>query len=139
MGSNIHAQSVRNNAENLLGMISMEMIGYYDSQPGILQNRKELIVSGIRKYDDFNIKVSELLRGSPHLDSRRIVFDDDFKNNGPSDHRNYWPLGVPAVMIIGTGGSKNLNYHKETDTIDTLDFTTMTIAVEQIYKMISGF
>lgn len=139
MGSYVHAQSLADRDEEILGMVAMEMIGYYQGRPGAESNRKELIVSGIRKFNDFNKKVSELLKVSPRLSSRRLTFADQDKNNGPSDHRNYWPFGIPAVMIIGSGGSGNPNYHKKTDTIDTLDFELMGIAVESIAHMAFHF
>ncbi len=139
MGSYVHAQSLAGKSHDILGMIALEMIGYYTGKPGAVKNRKELIVSGIRKFDHFNKKVSNLLKISPKLNSRRLAFADKYKNNGPSDHRNYWPFGIPAVMIIGSGGNGNPNYHKVTDTIETLDFETLKIAVESIANLAFNF
>ena len=42
-----------------------------------------------------------------------------------SDHRNYWKFGYKAVMITDTAFFRNPNYHKETDTIETLNFEKM--------------
>ena len=43
-----------------------------------------------------------------------------------SDHRSFWEVGYPAVMIIDTAFYRNPNYHTETDTIDTLNFDKMS-------------
>ena len=73
------------------------------------------------------------------MDSRWISFAENYPNNGPSDHRNYWQFDIPAVMIIGTGGHGNPNYHKATDTIETLDFEIMTHAVNNIAYALFNF
>src|SRR5699024_7728613 len=133
MGSHIHANSIVDNGKEYIGMIALEMIGYYreektgDREMSFYRNR--LVVSGIRRFDAFNLKVAELLRERGVMDSRRLSFADDYRNNGPSDHRNYWSLGIPAVMVIGSGGQGNPHYHTATDTIETLDFKVMTQAV----------
>lgn len=133
MGSFVHATSVFNRQQNVIGMISLEMIGYYEGP------KKQLVVSGIKKYDAFNKHLSELLKTTKQIDSTRLSFADDYRNNGPSDHRNYWKYGYPAAMVIGSGGKKNPHYHQKTDQIDTLDFDTMTRAVNSIAFALLNF
>ena len=143
MGSHIHANSIVDNGKEYIGMIALEMIGYYreektgDREMSFYRNR--LVVSGIRRFDAFNLKVAELLRERGVMDSRRLSFADDYRNNGPSDHRNYWSLGIPAVMVIGSGGQGNPHYHTATDTIETLDFKVMTQAVNSIAHVLFNF
>lgn len=140
MGSYVHAKSIAQKAPDVLGMLALEMIGYYKGKANTKNtDKKELIVSGIKKYDDFNKKISQLLKAPGKLGSRRLAFADTYKNNGPSDHRNYWPFDIPAVMVIGSGGNGNPNYHRETDTIETLDFDLMTKAVESLANVVFGF
>ncbi|MBA6154498.1 M28 family peptidase [Gelidibacter maritimus] len=142
MGSYIHANSLANSNKDYIGMIALEMIGYYredkKSYDGSIY-KNQLIVSGIKSYDSFNRKISQLLKSNGSMDSRWISFAENYPNNGPSDHRNYWPLDIPAVMIIGTGGHGNPNYHKATDTIETLDFEIMTHAVNNIMFALVNF
>lgn len=138
MGSYIHAQSLIGSTHRYIGMIALEMIGYFEGKPGV-PSLKELFVAGIEKYVDFNHKVSSLLKQPQLMASRVRTMPNEDKNNGPSDHRNYWPLNIPGVMIIGSGGNGNPNYHKATDTIGTLDFVTMQKAVESIAYMIFNF
>lgn len=139
MGSYIHAQSIEEQKQDFIGMIALEMIGYYEGKPGALTHQKELFVSGIKRFHSFNRKISSLLRAPHLLTAKSHSLADDNKNAGPSDHRNYWPLDIPAVMIIGSGGNGNPNYHKSTDTIDTLDFNTMRLAVESIAYAVFNF
>lgn len=143
MGSYIHAKSIRDSDREYIGMIALEMIGYYGKEKQANEdttNKKNLlIVSGIKKYDSFNKRISQLLKAYGEIDSRRLSYADNYSNNGPSDHRNYWQFDVPAVMVIGTGGYGNPNYHKITDTIDTLDFEIMTSAVNSLAYAIFNF
>ncbi|MBI4862982.1 MAG: M20/M25/M40 family metallo-hydrolase [Candidatus Riflebacteria bacterium] len=39
-----------------------------------------------------------------------------------SDHASFWAEGYPGVMITDTANFRNPNYHKASDTIETLDF-----------------
>lgn len=138
MGSYIHAKSVYKKNQEIIGMLSLEMIGYYEQLSG--EGKNYLIVSGIKKYDNFNKKVSNLLRKESSMDSRRVSYSDDLKNNGPSDHRNYWLFNYPAAMVIGTGEKRgNPHYHKPSDTIETLNFDVLTEAVNSIGYAVFNF
>ncbi|MBO3098179.1 M28 family peptidase [Gelidibacter pelagius] len=142
MGSYIHANSLTNTNKDYIGMIALEMIGYYREDKESYEvsiYKNQLIVSGIKSYDSFNRKISQLLKTNGSMDSRWISFAENYPNNGPSDHRNYWQFDIPAVMIIGTGGHGNPNYHKATDTIETLDFEIMTDAVNNIAYALFNF
>jgi len=138
MGSYVHADSLDVKNTEYLGMIALEMIGYYHEKNSD-SDKKSLIVSGIERYDDFNKRISKLLRVRRTIDSARFTHADTDKNNGPSDHRNYWKYDIPAVMVIGTGGGGNPNYHTITDTIETLDFDTMTEAVNCLAYALFNF
>lgn len=148
MGSYVHAKSVDTQSRDIIGMVALEMIGYYkekesretqeatDTNSTNEPRKNTLIVSGIKKHDRFNKAISNLLQQPTELMSRRLSFADDYRNNGPSDHRNYWPFDIPAVMVIGTGGKGNPHYHRKTDTIERLDFKTMTEAVNSLAFML---
>jgi hypothetical protein len=42
-----------------------------------------------------------------------------------SDHLCYWDEGFSALMLTDTALFRNPNYHKHTDTVETLDFEAM--------------
>jgi hypothetical protein len=50
---------------------------------------------------------------------------------------NYWHRGIPAVMITDTAMFRNANYHKETDTPDTLDFGRMAEVVNGVIGVLT--
>lgn len=53
-----------------------------------------------------------------------------------SDHRNYWAVGYPAVMVTDTSFYRNPNYHHKSDTPDTLDYGKMAQVVIAVFEAI---
>jgi hypothetical protein len=48
----------------------------------------------------------------------------------------YWDEGYPAIMLTDTALFRNPNYHKHTDTVDTLDFAAMASITENLVSAI---
>ena len=44
---------------------------------------------------------------------------------GRSDHASYWKFGYDALMITNTADYRNPNYHKSSDTMETLNIPKM--------------
>ncbi len=42
-----------------------------------------------------------------------------------SDHVNFWRAGMPAIQVSNTANFRNPNYHRPTDTPETLDYETL--------------
>ncbi len=49
-----------------------------------------------------------------------------------SDHASFWDRGWPAVMVTDTAFVRNPNYHRETDTPDTLDYRFMAAVTDAL-------
>lgn len=49
-----------------------------------------------------------------------------------SDHRSYWAHDWPAMMITDTAFFRNLEYHKEGDTANRLDYRKMADVVSGV-------
>lgn len=49
-----------------------------------------------------------------------------------SDHRNYHPRGIPAVMVTDTAMLRNPHYHQPTDTPETLDYNRLALVARGI-------
>ena len=160
MGSAVHADSIKD-PENIVGMICLEMIGYFSDTPTFglgLSDSNFIVVAGKKDYSQFNRQVFGLtiyggLEGSDSVDDNQnirsgyaesglhVVMADDPSLESLislSDHRNYWTRGIPALMFNDTSHLRNPHYHQPTDTIDTLDFDKMTQVVSCIYKVITS-
>lgn len=51
-----------------------------------------------------------------------------------SDHRNYWPHGINAVMITDTSFYRNKDYHTSEDTPERLDYRRMSKVVVAVFE-----
>ncbi len=132
----------------------LEMVGYTDKSPnsqkspipmmetptvgdflGVVGNKKELVNKIINTAKSVSIPVvgMNLPEGlsfhmieqvSPHLLR--------------SDHAPFWEEGVPAVMWTDTSEFRNPNYHKFTDTPDTLDYEFMAEVVKLLVEVVNG-
>jgi Zn-dependent M28 family amino/carboxypeptidase len=47
------------------------------------------------------------------------------RNFSRSDHVRFWEAGLPAIQVTNTANFRNPNYHRPTDTPDTLDYDTL--------------
>jgi hypothetical protein len=54
-----------------------------------------------------------------------------------SDHLCYWDEGFPALMLTDTALFRNPNYHKHTDTVETLDFEAMASITENLVSALA--
>ncbi|UKB83750.1 M28 family peptidase [Chryseobacterium sp. MEBOG06] len=149
MGSYIHAKSLKDKNIDVYGMASVEMIGYFKDEKNS-QNFPVGILSWIYgNKGDFITLVRKLTGAGPFVNN----FIDNFKNSEQiktetfpapkfvggvdySDHMNYWKFDFPALMITDTSFFRNKNYHKSTDTLETLDIQRMTKVIDAIFLSI---
>jgi Zn-dependent M28 family amino/carboxypeptidase len=148
MGSYIHAKYLKDNKIDVIGMVCLEMIGYFNDA----ENSQEFPLSFLKMFygnkGDFITVVQKFGRGSfarkfnSSMKNQDLIRTKSFQ--GPksivgidfSDHRNYWLFGFSAVMINDTSFYRNKNYHTEDDTMEKLDFNRMTMVVEEIRRSI---
>lgn len=150
MGSAIHASTLYNNKTPVVGMVCLEMIGYYSDTA-----KSQDYPLGIMKMfyggrGDYITVVRKMGNGRfPRMFTRKFkkgtgVETKVFK--GPSwitgvdfsDHRNYWNRKWPALMITDTAFYRNKNYHTEDDTPEKLDYLRMTSVVTKVYRAITA-
>lgn len=148
MGSYIHAESLFRKMTPVIGMICFEMIGCFSDKKGSQEfPSKELrkqypdagnfiMVAGIEKHKSFNNKFYGNMSEDSKIDVQVISLPEEAGYAGLSDHRNYWTFGYRALMINDTCFFRNKNYHKKTDTIDTLDFERMSEVVNSAFNAI---
>lgn len=145
MGSYMHAKSLHdgNVKVKVKGMVCLEMIGYFtnaeksQSYPlpfmGLFYPNKGNFIGVVGNFGSSSLikqVATHMKATSVDVETLRapsFVIGVDF-----SDHRNYWKFGYDAVMVTDTAFYRNPNYHKETDTIDTLSFHKMKEVVKGV-------
>lgn len=150
MGSLFNARHSRERQENIIGMYSLEMVGFYSEA-----RRSQYYPRPVRRFyprtGNFIAFVGNLMSRSflhQSLSSfRRLA---RFPSQGlvapqllvpdirRSDNAAFWFHGYPAVMITDTSNFRNWNYHNVGDKFDTLDYERMALVVEGLVRMLEA-
>ncbi len=145
MGSAVHAAALAAQKADVRCMICLEMIGYYADEPAThnpiltaaAYPRHGRFVAVVGRWRDRALArdVKRAFRGATELPV--------YSYSGPafvgadlSDQRNYWRHGWRAVMVTDTAHLRNPNYHRETDTPDTLDYGAMAGVVDGVLNAV---
>jgi hypothetical protein len=134
MGSYHYAQELKKAKSRVLGMICLEMIGYFTDAPGSQSYPIPFMNTLYPDRGNF-IAIVGNLRSAPWTRKVRNAFaagtDLPVETlNGPalivgidfSDHWSFNKFGYPAVMVTDTAFYRNPYYHLPGDTPDTLDY-----------------
>jgi hypothetical protein len=145
MGSAIHAASVAGQNERIEGVIVLEMIGYFNDEPGsqgyplpafkaFYPNRGNFITV-VSRWDqgDWVKKLKSAMKRASELPVYSFRGPESLPGVDFSDHRNYWPHGIRAAMITNTAFHRNKAYHTPNDTADRLDYDRMAMVVAGVY------
>lgn len=144
MGSYVHAKSLHDAGVAVRGMVSLEMLGYYDERKnsqrypvGALKavyGSRGNYITCVRKFGDgaFANQFSRRFEDAAHLPVKHFKGPAALPGVDFSDHLNYWAFNFPAVMITDTSFYRNANYHEPTDTIETLDFGRIARVVDGV-------
>jgi Zn-dependent M28 family amino/carboxypeptidase len=153
MGSYVHAKSLKENNVDVLGMISLEMIGYYSDEEnsqrfpspikeiGFLFPSKGNFISVVSNFpsNDLRLKMKKSLKQTT-IPTETLIFPSSIEGFlDLSDHASYWKFGYPALLITDTAFFRNENYHTPYDTIDTLNFDKMKEVVNGTYWFLVNF
>jgi Zn-dependent M28 family amino/carboxypeptidase len=145
MGSFVHSRSITNKTVRL--MISLEMIGYFTDE----EKSQNFPIPFLRylypEQGNYIAVVGQLFSSDAGSLKNTINYYtdlDSYSINAPSfvqgvdfsDHRNYWDLNIPAVMVTDTAFFRNKEYHQSTDTYDRLDYESMAKVVYGVFKYV---
>ena len=145
MGSKEYAKMLSDSGVRVRTMISLEMIGYFTDRPDSQQypifflkwmypkTGNYIAVVGKWGQGDLVRNVKRLMKASSAIPVESIAAPRYLPGIDFSDHESFWKYNYPAVMITDTAFYRNKNYHRATDTIDTLDFHRMAEVVKGIY------
>ncbi len=145
MGSMIHASSLKGKKVKI--MISLEMIGYFtdekwsQSYPMPFMNlfypTKGNYIAVVDKFTSDKARdVKKAINKYTSLQACSVNAPSIVPGVDFSDHRNYWAMGYPAVMITDTAFYRNKNYHTENDVSSTLNYKLMAKVVYGVFKYI---
>lgn len=134
MGSQVYARSCRAKNENIIGMIALEMLGYYtvkkNSQKAPFKDLKGkysdkgdfIAVVGNESSRPLTEKFTASLKHTSLIKTELFIPFSYLPEIELSDHSSFWKQNYSAIMITDTAFYRNPNYHEAGDTIDTLNF-----------------
>jgi Zn-dependent M28 family amino/carboxypeptidase len=151
MGSVWHARSLQKAGREVKLMLSLEMIGYFSDAPGsqryfmpsmkYLYSDRGNFIALVGKFGNFAAtrEVKALLAGATDLPVYSINAPRQMQGVDFSDHRSYWALGMPAMMVTDTAFLRNPHYHRAGDTYDKLDYKRMAKVVQGVYAVTQAY
>ncbi len=148
MGSYRYASHLKAIRQSVVGMICLEMIGYFSDTPNSQKFPFPLMrkmfpttgnfiaMVGNVKSRDFTLRIKEgFSQGTDlqavTLNAPAIVIGIDL-----SDHWSFNRHGIPALMVTDTAFYRNPHYHRPTDTPRTLDYVRCAKVVDGIVHAI---
>lgn len=149
IGSAYYAKQLKRNKIRILGMLSLEMVGYTDPRPGA-QKIPPLLAPFYPNTGDFlalvgDTKSAEWLKAVktafqkvPELPVHSLSLPGKgwvFPECRLSDHSPFWDEGYPALLVTDTSFFRNPHYHLASDTIESLDLPFMSRVVSGIVSL----
>ncbi len=142
MGSEYHARQSRKRGDQIVGMLCLEMVGFFSDEIGsqkVPWSIPRYLHRFFPKRGNFLAAVGNMpswklnwqfrrgfKRGTRRMPLFSICLPEKIHEIRLSDNSSFWDQGYPALMLTDTSFLRNPNYHLATDTPDTLDYPRMT-------------
>ncbi len=147
MGSRQYATAARASNDQIVAMLSIESIGYYDLDKGSQRYPFPLNLAypNVGDFIGFvsNLKSRSLLhraigafRAHATLPTQGAAAPAWVPGVWWSDHWSFWRVGYPAIMITDTAPYRNPFYHTPQDTPDKLDYDRMARVVHGLTHVV---
>ena len=146
MGSVIHAKSLTADKVNVTAALSIETVGYYtdepDSQyfpvPGMAQlySTQGNYVALVADFKNAGLTrtLKRAMRATEGIGVHSMSAPASVPGVDWSDHRSYWAEGMPGLMVTDSAPNRNPNYHKVSDTPNTLDYKRMALLTNALFE-----
>ncbi len=148
MGSWVYAHRCRQRGENIVAMLSLETIGYYDDTPGSQNYPAPLgqmypsegnfigFVGNTESGDLVNQAVATFRRNE-EFPAEGGALPGEIPGVGFSDQWSFWQEGYPALMVTDTAMFRYPHYHEPEDTIDKVNFDRMARVVRGLEAVVA--
>ncbi len=149
MGSMRHAAMLKDTGVQVIGMVSLEMLGFFTDEPG---SQKFPLPAMAERYPDTGNFIAvvgrpedqTMIAGVEAIMKRAAEDPAVYSLAAPavvrgialSDHSSYWRHGYTAVMISDTSFYRNPHYHTPNDTPETLDYRRMAGVLDQVEAVV---
>ena len=147
LGSQAFASRLKAERRELAGAIILECVGFARSEAGTQQSPPNVPIAVPTQGDFLAIVGNEASRSlvlqleqeaqrhAAKLKPLSLVVPgrgEAMPHTRRSDHASFWDAGYPAVMLTDTANFRNPHYHRETDTVDTLNLEFLSNVVATV-------
>ncbi len=147
MGSVHYARRSHERGENIVAMLSLESIGYFsdaeDSQEypfplsAFYPSRGNFIAFvGNTRSRQLVRELTRHFRNETRFPCEGAALPGWLPGVGWSDQWAFWQSGYPAAMVTDTAPFRNPNYHRPSDTPETLDYDRYARVVQGLERVI---
>ncbi len=150
MGSAIHAKSLESQPGSVRGVIVLEMVGCFSDERWsqsyplpllyLMYPSRGNFIGVVSKWDQGKwvktVKVA--MKGASPLPVYSIRAPAALTGVALSDHRSYWPCGIPSLMVTDTAFYRNKAYHSADDTPDRLDYRRMAQVTAAVFAAVTS-
>lgn len=135
-GSRVYAKECKRRGDELTGMVSLEMLGYYNERKGsqryppllswLYPERANFVafVANLRSLGWFR-RCLGAFRAASDFPSEGAVLPSLVPGVAWSDHASFQRRGYPALMVTDTAFYRNRHYHRASDTPERLDYGSL--------------
>ena len=149
MGSLVYAKRVKQSGEPVLGMFSLETIGFYSDEAhsqrypsplGLLYPTTGNFVAfvGLTSSRAFVRRTVASFRAVTPFPSVGGTAPGIIPGIDWSDHWSFEQVGIPAVMITDTALFRYPHYHTPADTPDKVDYESLAQVVSGLELVVRG-
>ncbi len=150
MGSRVYAQRASEQKDDIIAMLCLESIGYYsnekDSQAyplplmSLFYPEQGNFIAVVGNFNSMSLlrKVARGIKRGSNVPVETLTSPAFIIGVGFSDHASFWDEGYSAVMITDSAMFRNPNYHRLSDTIDTLNFELLSETVKGVFNTIQA-
>jgi hypothetical protein len=147
IGSRAYAKKLKAESRKLKGALVLEMVGYTGERqrvPAAVKLFKKIPSHGtfLAAVGDHNsthllAAMERAATGLIELVTLKVPLKGFLvPDTRRSDNARFWDEDYPSLMITDTADLRNPNYHKASDTPDTLDYKFMGKVVETVVRVV---
>ena len=149
MGSVVYANAAKQRGDRIVGMLSLETMGYYSEARGSQQYPAPiaLLYPDVGNFIGFvsNVGSARLLLKARRAFRARTPFPlqsaavpEAIPGVGWSDHWSFWQAGYPAMMVTDTAPFRYPWYHTAEDTPEKIDYDKLAHLVDGLEAVIEA-
>lgn len=144
LGSQAYASELKAAGRDITGAIVLECVGFASEREGS-QTLPPGIPIDVPTIGNFlaivgntasaSLTASVAHAAEPHVPVIPLIVPengDGMPDTRRSDHAAFWDHGFPAVMLTDTANFRNPNYHRATDTLETLSFSFLSAVADAL-------